>query len=52
MTAFNLVDLIHDVARIAGVAAGNYRIALGRDFLEKADPIMVVGSYSSLSHVC
>ena len=27
-----------------------HRIALGKDFQEKADPIMVVGSYSSLSH--
>lgn len=50
MTPFNLVDLIHDVARIAGVASGNHRIALGKDFQEKSDPIMVVGSYSSLSH--
>ncbi|MCE0498624.1 MAG: ATP-binding protein [Methylacidiphilales bacterium] len=52
MTPFNLVDLVHDAARIAGVAAGNcnYRIALGKDFLEKSDPIMVVGCYSSLSH--
>ncbi len=53
MVPFNLVDLIHDVARIAGVAgvaSGNHRIALGRDFIEKADPILVVGSYSSLSH--
>jgi CheY-like chemotaxis protein len=50
MTPFNLVDMIHDVARIAGVVTGNHRIALGKDFQEKADPIMVVGSYSSLSH--
>lgn len=50
MTPFNLVDLVHDVARIAGVASGNHRIALGKDFQEKSDPIMVVGSYSSLSH--
>ncbi len=50
MTPFNLVDLIHDVARIAGVASGNHRIALGRDFQDKSDPIMLVGSYSSLSH--
>jgi FixJ family two-component response regulator/anti-sigma regulatory factor (Ser/Thr protein kinase) len=50
MTVFNLLDLIHDVARIAGVASGSFRIALGKDFLEKSDPIMVVGSYSSLSH--
>ncbi len=50
MTPFNLVDMIHDVARIAGVATGNHRIALGKDFLEKSDPIMVMGSYSSLSH--
>ena len=53
MAPFNLVDLVHDVARIAGVAGvatGNHRIALGRDFQEKSEPIMVVGSYSSLSH--
>ena len=50
MTPFNLVDLIHDVARIAGVATGNHRIALGKDFQDKSEPIMVVGSYSSLSH--
>jgi len=53
MTPFNLVDLIHDVARIAGVAgvaSGNHRIALGKDFQDKAEPILVVGSYSSLSH--
>ena len=50
MTQFNLIDLINDVARIAGVAAGSFRIALGKDFQEKSDPIMVVGSYSSLSH--
>ncbi len=47
---FNLIDLIHDVARIAGMASGGYRIALGKDFQEKAEPIMVIGSYSSLSH--
>ena len=50
LTPFNLIDLIHDVARIAGMASGGYRIALGKDFLEKSDPILVVGSYSSLSH--
>ena len=50
LTPFNLIDLIHDVARIAGMASGSYRIALGKDFQEKADPIMVIGSYSSLSH--
>ena len=50
MTPFNLVDMIHDVARIANVASGNHRIALGKDFQEKSDPIMVVGSFSSLSH--
>jgi signal transduction histidine kinase/CheY-like chemotaxis protein len=50
MAVFNLVDLIHDVARIAGVASGKYRIALGKDFQDTKDPIMVVGSYSSLSH--
>jgi nitrogen-specific signal transduction histidine kinase/FixJ family two-component response regulator len=47
---FNLIDLIHDVARIAGMASGGFRIALGKDFQEGAEPIMVVGSYSSLSH--
>jgi two-component system cell cycle sensor histidine kinase/response regulator CckA len=50
LTPFNLIDLIHDVARIAGMASGGYRIALGMFFLQKRDPIMVVGSYSSLSH--
>ena len=50
MTPFNLIDLIHDVARIAGVASGNHRIALSREFQDKSNPIMVLGSYSSLSH--
>ncbi len=50
VTVFNLIDLIHDVARIAGVASGNSRIALGKDFIEAAEPLLVVGSYSSLSH--
>ncbi len=50
MAPFNLVDLIHDVARIAGVASGKYRIALGKDFQDPRAQIMVVGSYSSLSH--
>jgi signal transduction histidine kinase/CheY-like chemotaxis protein len=50
MTPFNVIDLVHDVARIAGVASGNYRIALGKNLQEKGDPIMVVGSYPSLSH--
>ncbi len=50
MTPFNLVDLVHDAARIAGVASGSYRVALGKEFQEKSEPIMVVGSYSSLSH--
>ena len=50
MAPFNLVDLIHDVARIAGVAGGKHRIALGKDFQDPKAPIMVVGSYSSLSH--
>ena len=50
MTPFNLVELIHDVARIAGVAAGKYRIALGKDFQDPKSSIMLVGSYSSLSH--
>lgn len=50
MASFNLVDLIHDVARIAGVASGNYRIALGKDFQDPKASIPVTGSYSSLSH--
>jgi signal transduction histidine kinase/CheY-like chemotaxis protein len=50
MATFNLVDLIHDVARIAGVNAGNYRIALGKDFQDPKASIPVTGSYSSLSH--
>jgi nitrogen-specific signal transduction histidine kinase/CheY-like chemotaxis protein len=50
MTPFNLVDLIHDVARIGGVASGKYRIALGNDFQDPKAVIRVVGSYSSLSH--
>ena len=50
MTAFNLVDLIHDVARIGGVTSGKYRIALGKEFQDSKEPIMLVGSYSSLSH--
>jgi len=50
MARFNLVDLIHDVARIAGVASANYRLALGKDFLDPKESIPVTGSYSSLSH--
>ena len=50
MATFNLVDLIHDVARIAGVASGKYRIALGKDFQDPKGSILLVGSYSSLSH--
>jgi signal transduction histidine kinase/CheY-like chemotaxis protein len=50
MVPFNLVDLIHDVARIAGVASGKYRIALGKDFQDPKASIPLVGSYSSLSH--
>jgi signal transduction histidine kinase/CheY-like chemotaxis protein len=50
MTSFNLVDLIHDVARIAGVASGNHRIVLGGEFEAKSAPLTVTGSYSSLSH--
>jgi signal transduction histidine kinase len=50
MASFNLVDLIHDIARIAGVASGNYRIALGKDFQDPKGSIPVTGSYSSLSH--
>jgi signal transduction histidine kinase/CheY-like chemotaxis protein len=50
LAPFNLIDLVQDVARIAGVASGGYCIALGKDFQEKAEPILVVGSYSSLSH--
>jgi CheY-like chemotaxis protein len=50
MAPFNLVDLIHDVARIAGVAGGTHRITLGKDFQDPKAQILVVGSYSSLSH--
>jgi len=50
MAPFNLVDLVHDVARIGGVASGKYRIVLGNDFLDPQASIRVTGSYSSLSH--
>ena len=50
MASFNLLDLIHDVTRIAGIASGNYRIILGKELQENAEPIMVTGSFSSLSH--
>jgi signal transduction histidine kinase/CheY-like chemotaxis protein len=50
MAPFNLVDLIHDVARIGGVASGKYHIALGKDFQDPKALIPLVGSYSSLSH--
>jgi signal transduction histidine kinase len=50
MTSFNLNELIHDVARIAGVASGRHRIDVARDFGDDSPPLMVVGSYSSLSH--
>jgi signal transduction histidine kinase len=50
MAPFNLVDLIHDVARIGGVASGKYHVALGKDFQDPKASIMLVGSYSSLSH--
>jgi len=50
MAPFNLVDLIHDVARIGGVSSAKYRIVLGNDFLDSKALIRVMGSYSSLSH--
>jgi len=50
MAPFNLVDLVHDVARIGGVASGKYRIALGNEFQDPKAAIRVNGSYSSLSH--
>ena len=50
LSPFNLLDLVHDVSRIAGVANSKYRISLGKDLAERSKPIMVVGSYSSLSH--
>jgi signal transduction histidine kinase/CheY-like chemotaxis protein len=50
LTPFNLIDLVQDVTRIAGVASGKYRIALGKELQELSEPILVVGSYSSLSH--
>jgi signal transduction histidine kinase/CheY-like chemotaxis protein len=50
MSTFNLVDLVQDVARIAGVSSGKYHIALGKDFQDPKGVIRLVGSYSSLSH--
>ena len=50
MAPFNLVDLIHDVGRIAGVASGKYRIALGKEIQDPKASIPLVGSYASLSH--
>ena len=50
LTPFNLIDLTHDVTRIAGIASGNCPVSLGKDLTERGAPIMVVGSYSSLSH--
>jgi len=50
LVPFNLVELINDVARIAGVASGKYRIVLGKEFQDPKAAIPVVGSYSSLSH--
>jgi signal transduction histidine kinase/CheY-like chemotaxis protein len=50
MAPFNLVDLIHDVARIGGVASGKYHVALGKEFQDPKASIPVIGSYSSLSH--
>jgi len=50
ITSFNLIDLVHDVARIAGVASGKHPIALAKDLQEKSTPLTVSGSYSNLSH--
>jgi len=50
ITSFNLIDLIHDVARIAGIASGVHRIVIAKEFQERSEPIIVIGSYSSLSH--
>jgi signal transduction histidine kinase/CheY-like chemotaxis protein len=50
MAPFNLVELINDITRIAGVASGKYRIAVGKEFQDPKGSILVVGSYSSLSH--
>lgn len=50
MASFNLVDLIHDVTRIAGVASSNHQLVLGKEFQPGGEPLRVVGSYSSLSH--
>jgi len=50
MTPFNLIDLIHDVTRIACVTGGNHTISISKEFMDKSSPIAVVGSYSSLSH--
>jgi signal transduction histidine kinase/FixJ family two-component response regulator len=50
LSPFNLLDLVHDVTRIAGVASSKYRVVVSKDLAERSKPIMVVGSYSSLSH--
>ena len=50
LACFNLLDLAHDVSRIAGVASGKYPIVLSKPLEEEGAPIMVNGSYSSLSH--
>ena len=50
LTCFDLLDLAHDVSRIAGVASGSFPVVLGSELGEGDKPIMVNGSYSSLSH--
>ena len=50
LTCFNLLDLAHDVSRIAGVNGGSFPIILGKELQGEGKPIMVNGSSSSLSH--
>ncbi|PTX99561.1 hypothetical protein DB346_17140 [Verrucomicrobia bacterium LW23] len=51
MTEFNLVELISDVARIAGLSFGSqHRVAVAPIIAADASPVRVTGCYSSLSH--
>jgi signal transduction histidine kinase/CheY-like chemotaxis protein len=51
LVRFNLVDMISDVARIAGLTSKiNTQVVLCDEFLSKENPIEVVACYSSLSH--
>ncbi|HSI87198.1 MAG: ATP-binding protein [Candidatus Methylacidiphilales bacterium] len=51
MTEFNLVELVSDVARIAGLSFGSqHRITVAPLLALDAAPVRVTGCYSSLSH--